>query len=205
MRVPFIDLKRSIEPVRENILADWTRCLDQTEFVSGPTVQKLEKELGRVLNAEHAVACANGTDALIIGLQALGVKPGMRVAVPNMTFWAPFEAIVQIGAEPVLVDINPDDLQMNSNAVTNSTASERPSSSTCSVGLQPGCRTSATTARPKASICSKTARNRTASSSRANRFTPRRKFRPSPSIRPRFSARLATPAPCSLRTPNWPK
>jgi UDP-2-acetamido-2-deoxy-ribo-hexuluronate aminotransferase len=113
MRVPFIDLKRSVEPVREQILADWTRCLDQTEFVSGPSVQKLEKELGRVLEAEHAVACANGTDALIIGLQALGVSSGMRVAVPNMTFWAPFEAIVQLGAEPVLVDINPDDLQMD--------------------------------------------------------------------------------------------
>jgi UDP-2-acetamido-2-deoxy-ribo-hexuluronate aminotransferase len=113
MRVPFIDLKRSIEPVREEILADWTRCLDQTEFVSGPSVQKLEKELGRVLEAEHAVACANGTDALVIGLQALGVKAGMRVAVPNMTFWAPFEAIAQLGAEPVLVDINPDDLQMD--------------------------------------------------------------------------------------------
>ena len=115
MRVPFIDLKRSVEPIRAQILADWTACLDNNEFVGGPSVQKLEQELGRVLEAEHAVTCANGTDALIIGLQALGVKPGMRVAVPNMTFWAPFEAIVQLGAEPVLVDINPDDLQMDLN------------------------------------------------------------------------------------------
>lgn len=113
MRVPFIDLKRSVDPVREQILADWTHCLDNTEFVGGQSVQRLEKELGRVLEAEHAVSCANGTDALIIGLQALGVGPGMKVALPNMTFWAPFEAIVQLGAEPVLVDINPDDLQMD--------------------------------------------------------------------------------------------
>ena len=113
MRVPFIDLKRSIQPVRDQILADWTHCLDNCEFVGGPGVQKLEKALAQDLAAEHVVTCANGTDALVIGLQALGVKAGMKVAVPNMTFWAPFEAIVQIGAIPVLVDINPDDLQMD--------------------------------------------------------------------------------------------
>lgn len=113
MRVPFIDLKRSIAPVREQILEDWTRCLDQTEFVGGPGVQRLEKELRTALQVEHAVTCANGTDALTIGLQALGVTAGMRVALPNMTFWAPFEAIVQLGAVPVLVDIDSEDLQMD--------------------------------------------------------------------------------------------
>ncbi len=113
MRVPFIDLKRSIEPVRDQILADWTHCLDNCEFVGGPGVQKLEKSLMQKLAAEHVVTCANGTDALVIGLQALGIKAGMKVAVPNMTFWAPFEAIVQIGAIPVLVDIDPVDLQMD--------------------------------------------------------------------------------------------
>jgi UDP-2-acetamido-2-deoxy-ribo-hexuluronate aminotransferase len=113
MRVPFIDLKRSVERIRDQVLLDWTSCLDNCEFVGGPSVQKLEKTLSQFLDSEHVISCANGTDALVIGLQALGIKPGMKVALPNMTFWAPFEAVVQIGATPVLVDINPDDLQMD--------------------------------------------------------------------------------------------
>lgn len=113
MRVPFIDLKRSVEPIRTQVLADWTACLDNCEFVGGPGVQKLEKALMQSLDCRHVVSCANGTDALVIGLQALGIKAGMKVALPNMTFWAPFEAIVQVGATPVLVDIDPDDLQMS--------------------------------------------------------------------------------------------
>ena len=113
MRVPFIDLSRSIKPIRDEVLADWTRCFDNCEFVAGPTVAKLEESLQEKLDTPHFIACSNGTDAIMVGLQALGIKQGMRVAIPNMTFWAPFEAIVLAGAEPVLIDINPDDLQMD--------------------------------------------------------------------------------------------
>ncbi len=113
MRVPFIDLSRSIKPIRDEVLADWTRCFDNCEFVAGPTVTSLEEELQEKLDTPHFIACSNGTDAIMVGLQALGITRGMRVAIPNMTFWAPFEAIVLAGAEPVLVDINPDDLQMD--------------------------------------------------------------------------------------------
>ncbi|RZA15373.1 MAG: DegT/DnrJ/EryC1/StrS aminotransferase family protein [Proteobacteria bacterium] len=113
MRVPFIDLKRIVTPIREEILQDWTNCLDNTEFVGGPGVQNLEKKLEAYLETTHVVACANGTDALVIGLQAMGIGQGHKVAVPNMTFWAPYEAIVQVGATPVLVDISATDLQMN--------------------------------------------------------------------------------------------
>ena len=113
MRVPFIDLSRSIQLIREDVLKSWESALDNCEFVGGPTVDKLEKKLEKRLDVSHFVGCSNGTDAIVVGLQALGVKPGMRVAVPNMTFWAPYEAIVQIGAIPVLVDIDPSDLQMS--------------------------------------------------------------------------------------------
>lgn len=113
MRVPFIDLSRSVEKIKDRVTASWTHVLDQTEFVGGPTVQKLEKSLEKKLGVDHFIACSNGTDALVVALQALGVGPGMRVAVPNMTFWAPYEAIVLLGAIPVLVDINPNDLQMS--------------------------------------------------------------------------------------------
>ncbi|MBX3191368.1 MAG: DegT/DnrJ/EryC1/StrS family aminotransferase [Labilithrix sp.] len=111
--VPFIDLKRLVAKVRGDVLSDWTECLDNCEFVGGPRVGAVEKKLASVLGAPLVVSCANGTDALLVGLQALGVKRGMKVALPNLTFWATFEAVAQLGAIPVLVDIDPDDLQMS--------------------------------------------------------------------------------------------
>jgi dTDP-4-amino-4,6-dideoxygalactose transaminase len=111
--VPFIDLKRLVAKIRTEVLADWTACLDNTEFVGGPRVAAVEKKLASVLGAPIVVSCANGTDALIVSLQALGVKRGMKVALPNLTFWATFEAVVQLGAVPVLVDVDPDDLQVS--------------------------------------------------------------------------------------------
>ena len=113
MPVPFIDLSRLVARVREDVLPAWTECLDKSEFVGGPRVGALEKKLASVLGAPRVVSCANGTDALIVGLQALGVKRGSKVALPNLTFWATFEAIAQLGATPILVDVDPDDLQVS--------------------------------------------------------------------------------------------
>jgi UDP-2-acetamido-2-deoxy-ribo-hexuluronate aminotransferase len=113
MPVPFIDLSRLVREIRSEVLPAWTECLDKTEFVGGPRVAKLEGLLNSTLGVPHTVSCANGTDALIIGLQALGVKHGTKVAIPNLTFWATYEAVAQLGGIPVLVDIDPDDLQLS--------------------------------------------------------------------------------------------
>lgn len=113
MAVPFIDFTRLVQRVRADVLPAWTECFDRCEFVGGPRVTALEKKLTTVLSVPRAVSCANGTDALIVGLQALGVKRGSKVALPNLTFWATFEAVAQLGATPVLVDVDPDDLQMS--------------------------------------------------------------------------------------------
>jgi dTDP-4-amino-4,6-dideoxygalactose transaminase len=113
MNVPFIDLARLTKSMKSEVLADWSAVFDKTEFVGGPRVGELEKKLCQTLGVNKAIACANGTDALLIGLQGLGVKPGMKVALPNMTFWATYEAVAQLGATPVLIDIDADDLQMS--------------------------------------------------------------------------------------------
>jgi UDP-2-acetamido-2-deoxy-ribo-hexuluronate aminotransferase len=113
MNVPFIDLSRLTREISEDVKADWDECLARCEFVGGPRVTTLERTLERVLGAPHAVTCANGTDAILIALQALGVKQGSKVALPNLTFWATYEAVAQLGAIPVLVDIDPDDLQLS--------------------------------------------------------------------------------------------
>lgn len=118
MAVPFIDLNPIVARVRAEVLADWADCLDQREFVGGQRVTQLERSIGEALGVPRVVACANGTDALIVGLQALGVRRGSKVALPNLTFWATFEAVAQLGAIPVLVDIDPDDLQLSLDELT---------------------------------------------------------------------------------------
>lgn len=113
MHIPFIDLSRTVSTIKEDVISDWQDCVDQCEFVGGERVRRFEERMTRDLGVNNFTGCASGTDALVVGLQAMGVKPGMRVALPNMTFWAPYEAIVQVGAVPVLVDIDETDLQMD--------------------------------------------------------------------------------------------
>jgi UDP-2-acetamido-2-deoxy-ribo-hexuluronate aminotransferase len=124
--VPFIDLRPYVELVMGHRSGDtpeftgdfenhlntiiWPNC----EFIGGgPTTQRFETALATKLCAQHAIACANGTDALMLALRAAGIERGHRVAMPNLTFWATFEAIVNVGATPVLLDIDPTDLQMD--------------------------------------------------------------------------------------------
>jgi dTDP-4-amino-4,6-dideoxygalactose transaminase len=113
VNVPFVDLKRVAALVRDPVVKRWDRLVADTEFVGGATVAALEHRLAEALGARHAITCSSGTDALYIALQALGIGPGQKVAVPNLTFWAPYEAIVQLGATPVLVEVDPADLQMD--------------------------------------------------------------------------------------------
>ncbi len=113
MQVPFIDLSRLSHKISDEVHAAWKGCLERCEFVGGPGVARVEKSLTKILGVPRTVSCANGTDALIIGLQAMGVKRGMKVALPNLTFWATYEAVSQLGATPILVDISRADLQMD--------------------------------------------------------------------------------------------
>jgi dTDP-4-amino-4,6-dideoxygalactose transaminase len=113
MEVPFIDLSRILARVRDDALRAWGECLDAREFVRGPRVNELERRLATTLGVARVVCCASGTDALLVALKAVGVRRGMKVAMPNLTFWATFEAVAQLGATPVLVDVDPDDLQMS--------------------------------------------------------------------------------------------
>lgn len=111
--IPFTDLHPVSQLVAEAIAPRWAQVVDRCEFVGGAGVQELERELATYCATKAAVACASGTSALLLALQAAGVGPGMHVALPNLTFWATFEAVAQLGAIPVLVDISPDDLQMD--------------------------------------------------------------------------------------------
>jgi dTDP-4-amino-4,6-dideoxygalactose transaminase len=111
--IPFIDLHPVSRLVAGAVAPRWQSVLGNCEFVGGAGVQQLEGELARYCGVPTAVACGNGTDALLLALQAAGVGPGVHVALPNLTFWATYEAVVQLGGIPVLIDISPDDLQLD--------------------------------------------------------------------------------------------
>lgn len=113
MSVPFIDLQRFEPGFMDRWLERVRDITAHTRFVGGPDVARLEARLAEAAEAAAVVACANGTDALQLALRAVGVGPGDVVVIPDATFWATFEAVVNVGARPVTVDIDPVDLQMD--------------------------------------------------------------------------------------------
>lgn len=113
MNVPFIDLRRFESGFQERWLEACRSISENTAFVGGPEVIALESELATATGCAHAVGCANGTDALQLALRALGVGPGDVVLIPDATFWATFEAVINCGARPVTIDIDRADLQMD--------------------------------------------------------------------------------------------
>jgi len=105
-QVPFITLNRFENGFRENFLSGVANLFDKTQFVGGPIVAELEAELSKLVQCKYTVGCANGTDAIQVALRAVSVGKNDKVLVPDMTFWATFEAVVNVGASPITVDVN---------------------------------------------------------------------------------------------------
>lgn len=106
MGVPFIDLKRFESGFLDRWIEKVTAMSGTASFIGGPEVAKLEASLSERLGVSHTVSCANGTDALQLALRAMGVGAGDVVLVPDVTFWATFESVVNVGACPVTVDVD---------------------------------------------------------------------------------------------------
>jgi len=105
--IRMVDLHKQFLPLEEEIMAGWQQVLRQSSFINGPPVAAFENELATYLRINHVIGCANGTDALLIALLALGIKPGDEVITTPFTFVATVESIALLGAIPVFVDIQP--------------------------------------------------------------------------------------------------
>ncbi|MBY0372155.1 DegT/DnrJ/EryC1/StrS family aminotransferase [bacterium] len=113
MRIPILDLREEIQAHRQEFLGAFESVLDSGQFILGPNVGALEKEFASYLGVKHAIACNSGTDALIIGLRALGVQPGDEVLTTPFSFFATAEAVSLIGAVPVFADIEPESFNLD--------------------------------------------------------------------------------------------
>jgi dTDP-4-amino-4,6-dideoxygalactose transaminase len=107
MTVPLLDLKAQYADIRPEVDEAVRRVMESTRFIGGPEVSALEEEIARYSQCSHAVACASGTDALLLSLRALEIGPGDEVVTSAYSFFASAGVIANVGATPVFVDIDP--------------------------------------------------------------------------------------------------
>ncbi len=103
--IPFIKLPR-INTDDTNFISDLKFIYDNTEFIGGRFVEEAEGRLADIANVKNVLCCANGTDALQILLRAINIGPKDSVIVPDLTFWATYESVVNVGATPIICDID---------------------------------------------------------------------------------------------------
>jgi dTDP-4-amino-4,6-dideoxygalactose transaminase len=118
MRIDLIDLVTQYRTIQPEIDAAIRQVFESGQFILGANVAALEQEVENYLGVKHAVGVASGTDALVLSLRSLGVGAGDEVIVPTYTFFATAEAVVLVGATPVLVDIEADTYCLNVGQVT---------------------------------------------------------------------------------------
>lgn len=117
MTISFIDLKSQYQILKTSIDARIHKVLDHGQYIMGPEVKELEERLEAYTGARHCITVASGTEALLISLMALGIKPGDEIITTPFTFIATAEVIVLLGAVPVFVDIEPDTCNINASLI----------------------------------------------------------------------------------------
>jgi dTDP-4-amino-4,6-dideoxygalactose transaminase len=110
---PLVDVKAQYAPLIPDLLAGIEAVLESGEFILGPNVRAFEREAAAYLGVPATIGVANGTDAIVIALDALGIGPGDEVICPAFTFYATAESIARRGATPIFADIDPETLNLD--------------------------------------------------------------------------------------------
>jgi dTDP-4-amino-4,6-dideoxygalactose transaminase len=111
--IPLVDVKAQYEPLIPELEERFSAVLESGRFIFGPEVDAFEREAAAFLGVPHAIGVANGTDALVLALEAMGIGRGHEVICPSFTFYATAEAIARVGATPVFADIDPVTLNLD--------------------------------------------------------------------------------------------
>jgi UDP-2-acetamido-2-deoxy-ribo-hexuluronate aminotransferase len=117
MNIPFIDLKTQYQALKPQIQARIDAVLEHGQYIMGPEVKELEDKLAAFTGAKHCITVASGTEALLMSLMALDIKPGDEIITTPFTFVATAEVIVLLGAKPVFVDVEPDTGNINADLI----------------------------------------------------------------------------------------
>ncbi|OGU54213.1 MAG: transcriptional regulator [Ignavibacteria bacterium RBG_13_36_8] len=107
MNVPLLDLKLQYQSIKNEIDESIRRVVDSQYFILGPEVESLEKAIGEYLECKKAIGVSSGTDALLLALMAIDIKPGDEVLVPTYSFFATAGVVSRLNAIPVFTDIDP--------------------------------------------------------------------------------------------------
>ena len=113
----FIDVKTPYRLLRESVNARIQKVLDHGQYVLGPEVAELEQRLAGYIGVKHCVTVASGTDALLVPLMALDIRPGDEVITTPFTFAATAEMVVLLGARPVYVDAEPETANIDASKI----------------------------------------------------------------------------------------
>jgi len=113
MTIPHVDVQAQYAPLIPELKDAFARTLETGRFIFGPEVEAFEREAAAKLATADAVSCANGTDAIVLVLDAMEIGPGDEVICPAFTFYATAEAIARRGATPVFADIDPVTLNVD--------------------------------------------------------------------------------------------
>jgi UDP-2-acetamido-2-deoxy-ribo-hexuluronate aminotransferase len=106
MKIDFANLSMGYKSQKTKIDEAIQRVIDTSSFIMGDDVTELENKLQNFTGAKHSITCSNGTDALLLAMMALGIKPGDEVITTPFTFISTAETIAFLGAKPVFVDVN---------------------------------------------------------------------------------------------------
>lgn len=113
MNVPFLDLRKQYEGIREEVERKLLAVMSSCSYIGGRYVEEFEEEMANYLGARYAIGCSSGTAALVLALRACGVKPGDEVITTPFTFFATAESIASVGAVPVFVDVKQEDYNID--------------------------------------------------------------------------------------------
>jgi UDP-2-acetamido-2-deoxy-ribo-hexuluronate aminotransferase len=117
MTIPFIDLKTQYQALKPQIQERINAVLEHGQYIMGPEVKELEDKLSAYTGSKHCITVASGTEALLMSLMALDIKPGDEIITTPFTFVATAEVIVLLGAKPIFVDIEPDTCNMDASLI----------------------------------------------------------------------------------------
>lgn len=112
-KIQMVDLKGQYQEIKYSVDIAIQKVIDEASFINGPKVKEFQTNLENYLGVKHVIPCANGTDALQIAMMGVGLEPGDEVITADFTFAATVEVIALLGLTPVLVDVDPNNFNID--------------------------------------------------------------------------------------------